>query len=308
MNKNNYKYDFSVIIASYNPDLEKLKKTIISSYKQKDVSFEIIVADDGSKENYRPELEKWAKENKIEMIYNFLPENQGTVKNIISATKISSGRIIIPIAPGDYFAEETALLQYLKKYDEEKADMVFADGRFYLEDKEFTNLKMPYYKSTTKGKMEKNICLFIDNFPGFSISFNREVLEYLEAVQDYVKLIEDFPTIYLSILNGRKISYIDEKLFWYEFGTGNSTKSHRLDNDMEGFLKYLEENYADRKIVQKTIKRWNINHTKNKILRTIKLLFQFPDAFFKNILRKFKKTKVSKLDSDSLNKMTKLEG
>ena len=119
MKKDNVKYDFSVIIASYNPDLEKLKKTIVSSYKQKDVSFEIIIADDGSKENYKLEIERWAKENKIEMIYKFLPENKGTVKNIISATKISRGRIIIPIAPGDYFAEDTALFQYLKKYNNE---------------------------------------------------------------------------------------------------------------------------------------------------------------------------------------------
>ena len=40
-------FDFGVVVCCYNPDFEKLKKTIISIVNQKDVSFEIIISDDG---------------------------------------------------------------------------------------------------------------------------------------------------------------------------------------------------------------------------------------------------------------------
>ena len=40
--ENNSNFDFSVIVCCYNPDFEKLKKTIISIVNQKEVSFEII--------------------------------------------------------------------------------------------------------------------------------------------------------------------------------------------------------------------------------------------------------------------------
>ena len=43
-----YQYQVSVIVCTYNSKWEKLKSTLLSILSQRDISFEIIIADDGS--------------------------------------------------------------------------------------------------------------------------------------------------------------------------------------------------------------------------------------------------------------------
>ena len=45
------KADISVVVLTYNPDLNDLKKTLRSIMLQDGVDFEIVIADDGSKNN-----------------------------------------------------------------------------------------------------------------------------------------------------------------------------------------------------------------------------------------------------------------
>ena len=52
------KYDISVIIVTYNPKWEKLRTTILSILFQKNINIEIIVSDDGSKNNLFEQQQK----------------------------------------------------------------------------------------------------------------------------------------------------------------------------------------------------------------------------------------------------------
>ena len=56
--------DFSVIVLNYHPDKDKLFATLRSILCQKDVSFEIILADDGSPDPLKPEIEAFMAEVK----------------------------------------------------------------------------------------------------------------------------------------------------------------------------------------------------------------------------------------------------
>ena len=106
------KYDFSVIVCCYNSDYEKLKKTLISISKQKNVSYEIIISDDGSKDRAIEQIKAWVDEHNISNVrYNFLPENIGTVRNILSAVKVAQGKYVKTISPGDYLFDEYSLQQ-----------------------------------------------------------------------------------------------------------------------------------------------------------------------------------------------------
>ena len=99
--------DVSVIVACYNPDIVKLKKTINSILNQVGVSYEIIIADDGSEFEYKSEIEKWFKENQVKNYkLSFLPENQGTIKNIYFALSYCSGEYVKTISPGDLLISE----------------------------------------------------------------------------------------------------------------------------------------------------------------------------------------------------------
>lgn len=300
------KREFSVIVCCYNPDFDKLIKTIASCVNQKDVSFEIIISDDCSKEKYEDKLRSWAKLNDIDLVYNFLEKNVGTIKNILSATKISKGEYIKTISPGDYFATDDALRKILEMYEKHNYDMVFAEGVFYLDDKIFDDKNMPLLRSTCGKKMFRNIASFADTFLGASLSFKREMSAYLHEIKDYMRLTEDLPLTYLTLLNNKKIGLIEENLFWYEYGTGVSSAPHGLDADLEGFLTYLKKNYPNNKYVKRSLKIWKINNIPNRFFRNIKLLFVCPDVFFLRLSRKLQPRKKIGFKISDQKKITEL--
>ena len=57
-----YEYEVSVVILTYHPDWNKLRQTVLSAVFQMDVHREIVIADDGSKDNCRKQLEELFEE------------------------------------------------------------------------------------------------------------------------------------------------------------------------------------------------------------------------------------------------------
>ena len=49
--------DITVILCTYNPTIEELVITLDSIVNQRDVSFEIVISDDGSKDNHKEFIE-----------------------------------------------------------------------------------------------------------------------------------------------------------------------------------------------------------------------------------------------------------
>ena len=73
-------YEISVLVLQYNPSFEAVKRTIHSILKQQNIRFEIVVADDGSTEDYLEKLKELfakhafdnytlVKNKKIKVIY-----------------------------------------------------------------------------------------------------------------------------------------------------------------------------------------------------------------------------------------------
>ena len=85
----------SVVLLIYNNKLRPILMTLKSIISQKFNDFEIIVADDGSKEKYLIEIEKYLRDNHFEH-FSFAPsdQNDGTVKNILRALENASGEVI----------------------------------------------------------------------------------------------------------------------------------------------------------------------------------------------------------------------
>ena len=78
----------SVLVLSYNSDIDKLYLTLKSIIKQKIDDFEIVVSDDGSKDNHEQELAEYFKQNDFsnyKLVMN--EQNRGTVQNILSGLK-----------------------------------------------------------------------------------------------------------------------------------------------------------------------------------------------------------------------------
>ena len=150
--KNNI-IDFSVLILCFNPDIEKIKKTIISIVNQKGLTYEIIVSDDGSKIDYKSSLMKWCDDNGVTVkTFNFLKQNVGTVKHILSDLDHCSGQYVAALGPGDIFFNESSLLDYKLAFEKESCDAVFSDAIYYYDDYIYKKREYPQNSRIFKSK------------------------------------------------------------------------------------------------------------------------------------------------------------
>ena len=309
----NNELDFSVVICCYNPNFEKLKKTIISIVKQKNVSFEIIISDDGSKENYLNKLESWINEIGLRgMKYNFLKENVGTVKNIISGMEKSEGKYIKIISPGDYLFNEYSLERYKKEFEDKNCSLIYSRAAFYDENGLVLNKYNPVLINTEKNRyLKRNVCFFMDSLIGATVACTRDMIKYLYEISGVVRLLEDYPMSYLALMNNEKVCFIKEYLIWYEYGTGISTQSisSKLENDTNKFLKFLSKNYSKNRAVLKSVKYLNLIRNYSGTKTTIKLSLLKPSYFFEvlheRIFKRFRK--FPKVDFGDIDKITNLD-
>lgn len=291
-----FKYQVSVIVASYNPDYKKLKKTIVSVLKQKEVSFEVIVTDDGSINNFYKEIEEVFEEYNFKN-YTLLSneKNLGTCSNIYHGIKCAQGEYVKLISPGDYLYSEETLCLWTAFMNENQLDISFGDAVFYqMDGNEIRQIKVrnnPYNRylyeldSYKEKKIKIDYLVLYDHVVGAAFMMKKEVLErYLEEIQGKVIYAEDF-AYRLMILAGHHIIYFPKKVIFYEYGTGISTQKEkiweeRLRRDMDQInniilSKYVEvDNFSRRyiKLIQ--------TKAKNKVLIEINRVRFFPYYFW----------------------------
>lgn len=309
MEAKNNKFEFSVIIACYNPDSEKLKKTINSAVNQKNVRFEIIIADDGSRENYRSEIMDYFREIGFEDYkLSFLQENSGTVCNILSGVKMSDADYIKTISPGDYFYDENSLSEYLKVFQTKGIDLIFSRAQYFTPQYELLPLSAPANTVVFRNRfLTRNIVSYHDYVLGAAVAAKREIYGYLTQFIGKVKYLEDMPLTFLSLLDKKKVYAVNKKLVWYEYGFGistNSTISELLKGDYDAFYAYLKENY--KKKAKLSLKFFEINRQQGKWKRFIKKIFVSPLYLMYMVRKKFSKNKIAENEIEILKKITKL--
>lgn len=280
----NEKYDFSVIVCCYNSELRKIKKTLLSIYKQQDVSFEMIISDDGSTQNYEREIKEYcSKLNFINVKYNFLKSNVGTLNNILSALEKCEGKYIKIFSPGDFLNGPYVLKKYKNYFLETNSGLLLSDAIHFTDDGKVIKKLSPYSWNTTKIKyMRNNVCLYRDCLLGATICFDVKLSHYLYEVKDIVRLCEDFPFIYLCLAFNEKVTYIYDELIWYECGNGiTSTGRGILKNEFKYFYEYLDSKYStSNEYIKKSVKYYRIGE-KPKMIKYFRYLFDIKFIIFK---------------------------
>lgn len=226
-------YEITIIVLNYNSYYDKIIETLDSILMQKNISFQVVVTDDGSKDNFFSRLEQYLKVRKFED-YKLcsLPENKGTVKNVLNGLENSDGRYIKCISPGDQLYGEGALrgwVDYLKSYD--NCRWSFCDiicyhktdcGEVIDEVLRHPNNIEPYIKKKDLSCRIEYI-VFSDNVNGASILCERSfMLEYLKQIDGIVKFAED-NLWRIAIFDGYVPVYYPKVVIKYEYGTGIST-------------------------------------------------------------------------------------
>ena len=202
--------DFSVIVLCYNPNYESLIKTIVSIIKQKEVSFEIIICDDGSRLNYESKLKRWFSEHSFNtpVKYVFNQENRGTIINYLSGIQVADGKYIKPISPGDYLFDSHTLELYKNIFKSTKSDIVYSDAVYYSND---AIVKKRQYPETSlifnTDKLPELYCIYGFYFLGATICATKRVLvKYLNIVEGKVLYLEDYSMMTMALLDGTCIN------------------------------------------------------------------------------------------------------
>ena len=100
-------YNITVVVLTYNPVWEKLRATLKSIVEQQDVHLQVVITDDGSKNNYFDKVESYFKEigfDDFKLISN--KNNEGTVSlKHITQTSAEFGITVRKCAMGKGFSK-----------------------------------------------------------------------------------------------------------------------------------------------------------------------------------------------------------
>ena len=230
-------FDVTILVATYNPVEVKLYKTLKSVLLQKDIDCQIIIVDDGSKEFNSDNIEEFFKKNNFSNYHLVKNEkNQGTVKNIKSGMELCKGKYVKLISPGDYLYGDTVLKKWLKFVEQENAEWSFGDAIYYSFDKndnfivrkEYANPQdIKCYISQKQKKCVRNYLISDDLVLGASILCRRDVLnEYLDIIENRVVYAED--NVYrIMMYDGKVAAYYPQIVVLYEYGSGVSTSKNK---------------------------------------------------------------------------------
>lgn len=215
----------TVIIRTYN-SAGIVERAIDSVFKQKldKVFYEILVVDDGSKDNLEKELLKY--ENKIRLIKQ---NHLGPVKSANNGIINSRGLYIILLDSDDLFKPEI-LKEMLEVFEKEKnIDFVYCDyyEKFLDGKKKIVSLKNNLFNSLTGG-----------------IMFKKQTLKDI-GMYDESFIFAEYDLLIRLLRKNYKGKHIASPLYTY-----NRTKNS-LTSDKSKIIKayeQLKEKYGDIKI------------------------------------------------------------
>lgn len=221
-------YDISIIVATYNPDIDKLIRTLRSCVSQQDIRVEMIITDDGSREFPKAAVDEFFHSVGFENYGYAINEiNNGTVINLIDGLAVSSGEFVKFISPGDLLSDDRILADWLTFVKQKKASWSFGDVKFYNGDKVFDKQMRPIvikpYIWGMKGLCRKNYVLNDDLCIGAATLIRSDLMmTYLKRIEGKIKYGED-NVFRMMMLEGICAEYFPKQVIDYEYGEGIST-------------------------------------------------------------------------------------
>lgn len=264
--------DISVVVTTYNQDERALTLTLNSILQQNCTSFEIIVADDCSRVDPSPFIQRFFGEKGFEN-YTIAraSENIGTVANVAQGISAAKGRIVKPLSPGDALFGPSTLSDIVQCCDEQNVQLGFGGIISYLPDGSFSPYNAPraldLYTSPRQdsGDVLRSHILKTDWIPGCSLFYERDLmLPYLHELTDraHVRYCEDLACP-LCAADGVRIGYLGEPVIWYEMGTGISTSGssasvRRMYTDHHNFYQYIQNRIKDNALARRALTAFKV--------------------------------------------------
>ena len=250
--------DVTVLVLTYHPDPEKLRRTLLSILLQQDVSLEIVVADDGSEDNRREEIVDLFESHGFSdyrLVMN--PRNRGTILNVISGLEVAAGEYTKCLSPGDFLAAPDALSGWLRFMREKGSDWSFSEVvNYHMEDGEeriSTEMAMPIYaKPYLEGDRNRarwNYVVLDDVAPGCAFMGRTELkLRYAKELADAGNKFGEDYLFRVMMFDGVCGDYYPAATVFYEYATGiSSGRSKKWTQLLFGEYLRMNRLMADRK-------------------------------------------------------------
>lgn len=286
----------TVCVLTYNPDWTKFRNTLKSIICQKGVDFDIVISDDGSKDNCFDKAEEYLKENNFSA-YRFIAnkQNQGTVKNIISALQNVESKYIKLISPGDFLYDETVLAKFTDFAEKNPAAAYFGNAVYYAsningEIKIYETLHNPKdlkpWIEKDQKKIRRNYLYRCDFILGASLFCNKIFFEnYAKKLDGVVKYAEDM-AILLMIVDKISVLYVNQSFVFYEYGWGISTNTATNSMVREDITNVYNKLCVDKLIPRHLMYFRKDNSIKNRVIRFFIKLFKDPLCLVQKICPK----------------------
>lgn len=257
----------SVIIPTYNRDKE-LKKCIDSLIRQTYTNIEIIIVDDGSKDNTEEVV------NKIndKRIKYYKRTNHGIGNSRNFGIKESTGEYITFIDSDDY-VDNTFIEKMYEKATKDNLDLTICDYYNFYKDGKKELITLPTFKNTNI-KNNKNLLLNINYGPCNKL-YKKSLIKNIRFPED-IKY-EDMPFLLECVKNAKLIGKVDLALNYF-FVDNNSETTTRDDKVFDIFkvldkIKeiYFEDEYKEviSSLIIKTLTNYTIQqrYQKDKNIR-----------------------------------------
>lgn len=297
--------DITILVVTYNPDQIKLYRTLYSALRQKKISYEIIVTDDGSDFFDANGIEEYLLNRGFSDFSIISSEtNLGTVKNLQKGLHAAKGRYVYSISPGDYFFGDSALCELYEYAQKNNLESVFGVPVLYScetnnDEATFFSNFIPilpdlYNWNAFKRYFSKASVLYGNNPIGASFLRKREhYIKYIDIIANKIKYLEDKPISMFSLYEGSKIAYLNKPVVWYEYGTGISSSGNtrwleklKADNDVLG--KMLLDRYPNVRLLcakYKSEKYKRIRYPEVLFVVSVFSLISFLSKIKKHIIR-----------------------
>lgn len=311
----NYKYDVTAVLLTYNPKIDKILLSLNSLINQKNIKYEILVCDDGSKNPFTNEIVQFFAQNSFNN-YRIInqKENNGTVINCLNAAKNAQGKYLFLTSPGDIIYDDMTLADFFNFAEKNNYEICFGNAIFYnlennnlniINEKNNPNHLQLYKKKSLLPLAKTNFFLNNDGILGAAYFRKTSIaVKYFEIIKNFKsKYVEDTTSTLCALADNVNVFYYNRNIIWYEYGTGVSTSSDNkwnclIENDYESVLNGLKINNPKNPYIDLAYIRL-LNSKKKSIILKLKRILKHPKFSFEQILINMTKIYTTKdLDYD----------
>lgn len=253
----------SVIIPVYNTE-KYIEKCLDSIYNQKMKDIEIIIVNDGSKDNSDTIIQKWIEKNKENIQIKYLKkENGGLSDSRNFAIPYVTGEYISFIDSDDYIDEN--LYSNLEKYMNEKIDLIKFKMQTVDEKGEILEkLDGPIFEKCTGEEGYEKLCTndkFLD--PACIYLYRTEFYKENNFKYKLGAYHEDFGLTSLIILKAKSFVSTNEYGYYYLQTNNSITRNSNYEKEIKK-AKDLINHYDD---MIRTIENYEISNKSKELIK-----------------------------------------